>query len=220
MRNTITDREHRLENGTGSVTAYTPHFARRRHIHTQYRVCLLQAVEGELRSLDSYVIEVEEVLVRLLYRNAEHHFRSQFDKVDFKYLAYERERTAGTQVTFNHLDVVVFGEILNIERTGDIQFPGNLPTDTLDATYRLHIKLLRRKLDSGIAGMYAGKLYMLADSIRDDFPILRYGIHFHFLGMLYELAHDYRMLLRYVCRQLQEAFQLFLIGANVHCRTG
>ena len=67
LRNTVTHRKHRFENSAGSITAYTPHLARRRHIHAQYGVCLLQAVEGELRGLDSYIIEVEQVLVRLLH---------------------------------------------------------------------------------------------------------------------------------------------------------
>ena len=61
---------------------------------------------------------------------------------------------------------------------------------------------------------------MLADGIRYDFTVLCYGIHFHLLGMFYELAYHYRMLLGYVCRQLQEAFQFFLIGTDVHSRTG
>ena len=91
LRNTVTHRKHRFKNSAGSITAYAPHLARRRHIHAQYGVCLLQAVEGELRSLDSYIIEVEQVLVRLLHGDAEHHFRSQFDKVYLEHLAYKGE---------------------------------------------------------------------------------------------------------------------------------
>ena len=48
--------------------------------------------------------------------------------------------------------------------------------------------------------MYPCELNMLTDGVGDDLPSLRYGIDLYFLSVLDELAHDHRMLLRYVCR--------------------
>ena len=218
--NTISHGEHRLENGAGSIAADATHLARACHIHTQYRVGLLQTVEGELARLDAYVIQIEQILVRLLYRNAEHHLRGKFNKVYLQHLADKRERTAGTEVALNHLDVVLACQILDIERTGDVQLTGNLAADALDAAHRLHIQLLWRELDSGVTGMHSGKLDMLTDGVRDNLSILRHSIHLHLLGMLNELAHHYGMFLADIRRQLQEAFQLLPVGTDVHRSAG
>ena len=218
LGDTVTDRKHGLQDGTGGITADTAHLTRTCHIHTQHRICLLQAVEGKLACLDAYIVQVEEVLVRLLYRNAEHYLRGQFDKVDFKHLADKRERTAGTQVTFNHFDIIVLGQILDIKRTGNVQFPRNLTTDALDTAYRLYVQFLRRELDGGVTGVYTGKFDVLADGVCHDFAVLRHSIHLHFLGMLNELAYHNRMFLADVRRQLQEAFQFLPVGADIHRR--
>ena len=61
---------------------------------------------------------------------------------------------------------------------------------------------------------------MFGDGIGNNFTVLCHGIHFHFLGMFDELADNNRMFLRYISRKLQETFQFFLVGADVHCRTG
>ena len=57
---------------------------------------------------------------------------------------------------------------------------------------------------------------MLTDSVCHNFAILCHGIHFHFLGVLDELAHHYRMLFRYIGSQFQETFQFFLIRTYIH----
>ena len=219
LRDAITHGKHSLEHGTGSIAANATHFTGRSHIHSQYRVGFLEAVERELARLDPDIIEFEQILLRLLNRQAEHDFRGKFDKIDLQYLADEGERTAGTKITLDHLYIIVFSQILNVERAGDIERLGYLTTDAFNATNRLYIQLLRRKLDSGVTGMYSRKLNVFGDCISDDFTVLCHSIHLHLLGMFDELADHYRMLLRYVGRQLQKAFQLFLVGAYVHCRT-
>ena len=65
------------------------HFTGRSHIHSQYRVGFLEAVERELARLDPDIIEFEQILLRLLNRQAEHDFRGKFDKIDLQYLAEE-----------------------------------------------------------------------------------------------------------------------------------
>ena len=57
---------------------------------------------------------------------------------------------------------------------------------------------------------------MLGDGVGDDFAVLCHGVHLHLLGVLDELAHHHGVFLRYVGRQLEEALQLFLVGADVH----
>ena len=50
--------------------------------------------------------------------------------------------TARAKVTFDHLDLVAFRQILDVERTRDIQLFCDLLADTLDAADRFNIQLL------------------------------------------------------------------------------
>ena len=92
----------------------------------------------------------------------------------------------------------------------------NLATDTLDATHRLYIQLLRWELNRRVTGVYTGKLDVLADRIHQDLAMIGHGIHLHLLGMFDELADHHRMLLADIRRQLQEALQLLLVRADIH----
>ena len=67
--------------------------------------------------------------------------------------------------------------------------------------------------------MHTCKLDVLGDRLRTNIPVLSHGIHYHFLGMLNELAYYYRMFFRYISRNLEETLQFFLIGTNIHCRS-
>ncbi len=93
---------------------------------------------------------------------------------------------------------------------------GNLPAYALDAAHGLHIKFLWRELYGGISGVDTGKLYVFGYGIGDDLTVLCHGIHLHLLGVFHELAYDHRVLLRHICRQLQETFKLVVVGADVH----
>ena len=139
LRNAITYGKHCFQYGAGSIHTYTTDFTGGSHIYPQHRVGFLQTVEGELGSLDSNIVQFKKILFRFFDRQAKHYFRCQFDKVYLQYLADKRERAAGTQVAFDHLDIIIFCQILDIERTGNVQSLGNLTADTLDAANRLHI---------------------------------------------------------------------------------
>ena len=89
-----------------------------------------------MRGLDTHVIQIELILIRFLYRQAQHDTGSQLDEVYLQHLAHEREGTAGTKVALDH---IALRQILDIERAGDIQLLSDLLTDTLDTTNRLHI---------------------------------------------------------------------------------
>ena len=195
FRNTVADRQHGFQYGTGSVTSDTADLTCRSHIHSQYRVSFLQTVERELRSLNSHIVQFKEILFRFLHRKTQHHFGCQLNEVYLQHFADKRERTAGTQITFDYLNIIIFCQVLDVERTGNIQCLGNLTADAFDATDSFHIQLLRRKLNSGITGVYTGKLNMFADCIGYDFTILRHSIHFHFLRMFDKLTYYHRMLL-------------------------
>ena len=148
--NAMTHRKHTLQKSGRCIVAQATYLTRTAHIHTQYWVCLLQTVEAELRCLDTYIVEIEEVLVWLLYRQTEHYAGSQLDEVDFQYLAYEWERTAGTKVTLDNENIIVTSHELDVERTVDVQLLGNLTTNSLYTTNCLNIQLLRRELDGSI----------------------------------------------------------------------
>ena len=171
-----------------------------------------------MRSLDAHIVEVEQVLVRLLHGDAQHHLGGQFDEVNLQHLAHEGEGAGGAEVALDDLDVVVTGQELDVERTGDVQLAGYLTADALDAAHGLHVEFLRGKLDSGVTAVYAGKLDVLADGVGNDFSLFCHGIHLHFLGVLDELAHHHGVLLADVGGQLEEAFQFLLVGADVHRR--
>ena len=68
FRDTETDGKHTFQNSLGNIVTDTPDLARRSHIDTQNGIGLLQAVEGELGSFDTYIIQIEFVLIRFLDR--------------------------------------------------------------------------------------------------------------------------------------------------------
>ena len=177
-------RKHSRKQSGSRIVAQTTDFSGRCHIDSQYGVGLLQAVEGELTGLDTHIIEIEQALVRFLHGQSQHDFRGQFNHIDLKHLAHERETPRSAQVAFNDLDVVVLSQELDIERSADFQLAGYLPGNLLDAAYRLHIQFLCRELDCGISRMHAGKLDVLADGVCHDFSLTCHGIHLHLFGML------------------------------------
>ena len=64
--------------------------------------------------------------------------------------------------------------------------------------------------------MHPCELDMLADGVGDDLAALGYGVDLDFLSMLDELAHHDGVLLGYISSQLEEAVELFLVGADIH----
>ena len=130
---------------------------------------------------------------------AQHHLCREFDKVDLQDLGYEREAPGSAQVAFDDLDLIVFGQELDVERAADAQGIGNLAGDLLDPPDRFHIELLRRELDGRITGMNAGIFDMFRDGIGQDLSFIGDGIELDLLASLHELADHDRMLLGYFC---------------------
>lgn len=59
----MTNAEHSLEQCSVGVITDTAYLTGRCHIYTQYGVSILQTVKAELRSLDTYIVEVEQVFL-------------------------------------------------------------------------------------------------------------------------------------------------------------
>ena len=112
---------HGIQQCFGEVVANTAYLARRRHVHTQYRVCLVQTGEGELACLHTDTVDVECRLVRLCIGSVQHDTGSSLDEVTLQHLGYEREAARCTEVTLDNLHLVVACQELDIERTGNIE---------------------------------------------------------------------------------------------------
>ena len=67
--------------------------------------------------------------------------------------------------------------------------------------------------------MNTGKLNMFRNGISQYLAVLGHSIHLNLLGMFNELGNDNRMVLADVGCQLEEAFQLVLVRADVHGST-
>ena len=64
--------------------------------------------------------------------------------------------------------------------------------------------------------MYAGVLYVFGDCIGYDFAAVGYGVHLDFFGSLDKAADDDGVFGTDVGGETEEAFEFFLIGADVH----
>ena len=211
---------HGIQQCFGEVVANTAYLARRRHVHTQYRVCLVQTGEGELACLHTDTVDVECRLVRLCIGSVQHDTGSSLDEVTLQHLGYEREAARCTEVTLDNLHLVVACQELNIERTGNIEFLRNLAADFLDAACRCKVNLLCREYQRSVTGVYTGKLYVLGDGVFHHFTVLGNSVELDFLGVLQELGYHHRIFLRYLSSHLQEVFQFFFIVAYIHRSTG
>lgn len=98
LRDAITHGKHSLEHGTGSIAANATHFTGRSHIHSQYRVGFLEAVERELARLDPDIIEFEQIFLRLSSTGRPSMtFVASSIKLIFNTLLTKGKRTAGAR---------------------------------------------------------------------------------------------------------------------------
>jgi len=146
----------------------------------------VEAGEGELGGLDADAFDVESRAVHLVIRRIEHDAGGRFDEVAFEHLGNEGEATRGPQVALNHLDLVVLGQVLNVEGTADVKFLGNLAADFLDATGRFKVDLLDGKYQGGVTRVYTGKFDVLGNGVFHHFAVVGHSVEFDFLGVLQE----------------------------------
>ena len=179
----------------------------------------MQTGEWELRSLYTNPVDIKGRLVRTAVWSVKHDTGSCFDKVTFQYFRHEWETTRSTQVTFNHFHLIVASQELYVERTGNIKFFCNLATDFLNAASCCKVDLLCREYQCSITGMNTCKLNMFRDGIFHHFTILSYCIKFYLFRVFEELRNNYRIFFWNLSSHLQEVLQLFIVIANIHCRT-
>ena len=117
LRQTVARGNQRVQHSLVQVVAQTAYLTRRAHVHAQYRVSVLQTGKRELAGLHADAVNVKLALVWARVGGIKHDLRSRLDEVTLQNLADEGERTAGTQVTLNHLHLAVLGEELDVERT-------------------------------------------------------------------------------------------------------
>jgi len=220
FRNLVTGCNQGIQQCFIEVVSQATYFTGRWHVYSQYWVGILQAGEWELRSFYPNPVNVERQFVRTYVRSIQHDAGSRFDKVALQYFWYKREATWSTQVTFDYLHIVVLSQELDVERTGDIEFFGNLSADFLNLAGSSKIDVLCREDKCRITRVYTGKFDVFWNSIFHDFTVLCHSIEFYFLGFLHELWYNYRIFFWYLAGHLQEAFQFFLVVAYVHgCTT-
>ena len=79
-----------------------------------------------MRSLDTDTVDVKFTTVRSLIRSVQHNLRSGLNKVALQNLRHKWEGAAGTKIALDDLHLAVLCEELNVERTADVEFLGNL----------------------------------------------------------------------------------------------
>ena len=212
---------HRVESGQQCVVevgAKAANLTRRRHIDAQNRVGAVQTGKRELRSLHADVVDVEIRRVGLLNRLAEHNLCCGLNKVAFHNLRHKRERTRCAQVALNHLNLVIFSKILNVERSADVQLFGYLLAYLFDAACCCQIDVLRGEHQRCVARVDARKLNVLRDCVLVNLAVLGHGVELYLLGILHKLRNHNRILLRHFGGGVQEGAHLVLVVADVHCR--
>ena len=216
LRDTLSDRKHRLQQSMVGILAETTYLTRRSHIHTQHGVGILETVEGELRSLHAHIVEVEQRLGRFLHRQVEHNTCGYINQVDFQHLTYKRERTGSTEVALDDLNLVVASKELDIERPRNLEFAGDITRNLLDTTDSLHIEFLCGEHNRGIARVYSRKLHMLRDGVGNDFAIACHSVHLHLLGIEHKLGDYHRVLLGNIGSELEELGELLIVETYIH----
>ena len=178
----------------------------------------MQTGKRELRCLHADVVDVEIRRIGLLNRLAEHNLCCGLNKVAFHNLRHKRERTRCAQVALNHLNLVIFSKILNVERSADVQLFGYLLAYLFDAACCCQIDVLCGEHQRCVARVDARKLNVLRDGVLVNLAVLGHGVELYLLGILHKLRNHNRILLRHFGGGVQEGAHLVLVVADVHCR--
>ncbi|EJP32999.1 hypothetical protein HMPREF1146_0001 [Prevotella sp. MSX73] len=179
----------------------------------------MQAGEGELAGLHADAVDVELGGVGLGVGCIEHDARGRLDEVALQYLRHEGERTGGTQVALDDLHRAVFGQILDVERSRDVEFAGYLPRDFLDLAYGGVVDVQGGEAYRGITRVYAGIFDVLGDGIFHHLALVGHGIELYLLGLLHELAHHHGIVFRHLGGHAEETLEFVHVVAHVHGRT-
>ncbi|KAI3479544.1 hypothetical protein L1887_58356 [Cichorium endivia] len=143
--------------------------------------CLVRVLELGLVVLGQSL----EVHLRVrLDGQVEHDLGGHLNGVNTSDLADEGERSRGADVALDHLDVVVLGDELDVERTGDVKRSGDLGGGHLDAAHGLGVEVLRGQDERSVTRVHTGVLDVLGDVVHHHLAVLGDGVHLDLLGAL------------------------------------
>ena len=219
LRQAIARGDEGIEQGFVERIAQTAHLTSRGHVDTEHGIGILQTCKRELRGLHADAVDVELVLVGTRIGHAKHDLRGGLDEVALQDLRHKRERTRCAQVALDDLYLAVLGQILDVERSADVQFLGNLARDFLDLANGREVDVLGREYHRGVARVHTGILNMLRNGVFHNFALVGNGIELNLLGVLHELRHHDGVVLRHFCGHVEEAMQLLIVVADVHGST-
>mmetsp|Transcript_19528 Transcript_19528/g.31996 ORF Transcript_19528/g.31996 Transcript_19528/m.31996 type:complete len:362 (+) Transcript_19528:2446-3531(+) len=158
------------------------------HLHSQHRVGACESGEGELRCLDTNIVEVGDAVAgHARYPQSYNHPRCHLCQVDVERLGHKRERPGCAQIALDDLDFVVFRNELTIERARHIERVGNLPRRIFHLTNGLLVQVLGREDNGGITRMDPRVLHMLRYAVHHQLSIARNCINLYLLGLHDEL---------------------------------
>mmetsp|Transcript_53713 Transcript_53713/g.150049 ORF Transcript_53713/g.150049 Transcript_53713/m.150049 type:complete len:452 (-) Transcript_53713:3380-4735(-) len=193
-RNLETSSDHRLQEGLVLVHPEARHLAGRLHLHAESRVRILQASKRKHGRLACDVFHIDRLHGLRVHGHAEEHPRRELDEVDVVCLRNEGHRSGSAQVALDHLDIILFADELDVERTRDIQLPAEFLPDLLNAALCLHKKLLRWKQQRSVPTVHASVLDVLRDGIVQHHSVLSHGVELDLLGPRDVLRHHHGVL--------------------------
>ncbi|KAH0294696.1 carbamoyl-phosphate synth, partial [Aureobasidium sp. EXF-3399] len=103
----------------------------------------------------------------LLEGEASHSLGGQLDQVNTSDLGNEGERSRGSDVALNDLDIVVLGDELNVVRTGDVESLTNLLSSLFNTPDGLGIQVLRGLDQGSVTRVNTSVLNVLRDEVTD-----------------------------------------------------
>mmetsp|Transcript_46209 Transcript_46209/g.119943 ORF Transcript_46209/g.119943 Transcript_46209/m.119943 type:complete len:305 (-) Transcript_46209:2690-3604(-) len=209
--------DHRLQEGFVLVNSEARHLASRLHLHTKPRVGVLQPPEREHGRLARNVLHVHRLHWLRVHRHAKEHPSRELDEVDVVCLRNEGHRSGSAQVALDHLNIILFADELDVERTRDIQLPAEFLPDLLNAALCLHKKLLRWKQQRSVPTVHASVLDVLRDGVVQHHPVLGHRVELDLLGPRDVLRHHHGILAAHNGRRPKEPLQL---ASRVHYSHG
>src|SRR5690625_1407725 len=95
----------------------------------------------------------------------DHRFGGHFDQVNSHNFRNKGERSRGSDIALDDLDLVVLGNELNIKRACDIESVCDLGCSLFKSSDSLRVQIMRRKDQSSVTRVDTGILYMLGNKM-------------------------------------------------------
>ncbi|ROV99906.1 hypothetical protein VMCG_06224 [Cytospora schulzeri] len=209
------------------VLAEAGHLTSGGHLDAKEGVGTGKTGPGELRNLGGKVVALDGHQVGWLGNVlADERLGGDVNEVGTQDLADEGERSRGTQVALNDLQLrlTAFGILslddLHVERTSDVPGLGNLLGNLLDTAQDLVIQRGGRKNQSSITRVDTSLLNVLTDGMDNELALGSNTVDVELLRALDELADDDRVVGRDIAGSLKLVLELILAVNDSHGGTG